>query len=216
VQGEMAYRNLPAGPGAPAGSRPRDLRDDVLDALVAARFLDGRPLPRTRAQFDGAMASAAPGAGALAQEISRAVQQSLEAWSAVQGRLRVLRLPDVQADVEAQLGRLLFAGFPATTPWARLREYPRYLKALVQRLEKAGQDRARDLKLATEAQQWEARYWAQVKAEQGRVPPQDDDFRWLLEEYRVSLYAQQLKTAVPVSAKRLADAWQKRAGAGKT
>ncbi len=48
------------------------------------------------------------------------------------------------------------------------------------------------------------------------IPPQDDDFRWLLEEYRVSLFAQQLKTAVPVSAKRLADAWQKRVSAGKS
>ena len=216
VQGEMAYRNLPAGPATPATGKPRDLRDDALDTLVAARFLDGRPLPRTRAQFDAAIAAAAPGAGALAQEISRTLQQALESWSAVQARLRVLRMPDLQVDVEAQLGRLLFAGFPVITPWARLREYPRYLKALLQRLEKAGQDGARDQKLAAEAQQWESRYWAQLKAEQGRLSPQDDDFRWLLEEYRVSLFAQQLKTAVPVSARRLADAWQKRVSAGKS
>ncbi|HWL62005.1 MAG TPA: ATP-dependent RNA helicase HrpA [Steroidobacteraceae bacterium] len=216
VQGEMAYRNLPAGAAAPAAGKPRDLREDVLDALAAARFLDGRPLPRTRAQFDAAIAAAAPGAGVLAQEISRALQQALESWSAVQARLRVLRLPAVQSDVEAQLGHLLFAGFPAVTPWARLREYPRYLKALLQRLDRAGQDPARDQKLAAEAQQWESRYWAQVKSEQGCVPTQDDDFRWLLEEYRVSLFAQQLKTAVPVSAKRLADAWQKRVSAGRS
>jgi ATP-dependent helicase HrpA len=210
VQGEVAYRSLPANPLWPPGGAPRDLRDDLLDLLVASRFLDGKPLPRTRAQFEASLASAEPGAGALAQEISRTTQQALEGWSAVQARLRALRMASLQADVEAQLGRLMFAGFLLVTPWARLREYPRYLKALLHRLDKAGQDAGRDQKLAVEVQQWESRYWALVKAEQGRTQPQEDDFRWLLEEFRVSAFAQQLKTPVPVSAKRLADAWQKR------
>ncbi|MDQ2640122.1 MAG: ATP-dependent RNA helicase HrpA [Pseudomonadota bacterium] len=210
VQGEMAYRKLPANPQRPQPDGARELGDDLLDLLVATRFIDGLPMPRTRAQFEARVAAAEPGAGALAQEISRAAQQALLGWSAVQARLRTLRLPQLQADVEAQLARLLFAGFLLVVPWTRLREYPRYLKALALRLDKAGQDAARDQKLAAEAQQWELRYWAAVKAEQGLIAPEDDEFRWLLEEYRVSLFAQQVKTAVPVSAKRLADAWQKR------
>jgi ATP-dependent helicase HrpA len=119
-------------------------------------------------------------------------------------------MPALTADVAAQLTRLMPAGYLQVTPWTRAREFPRYLRALRLRLDKAGQDAARDAKLATEAQQWESRYWTVVKSEQGRLAPEEDPFRWMLEEYRVSLFAQQLGTAAPVSAKRLADAWAKR------
>jgi ATP-dependent helicase HrpA len=123
-------------------------------------------------------------------------------------------MPAVTADVTAQLTRLMPAGYLLVTPWARVREFPRYLRALRLRLDKAGQDAARDAKLVNEAQQWELRYWAAVKSEQGRLAPEDDPFRWLLEEYRVSLFAQQVGTAMPVSAKRLAEAWTRRAAPG--
>jgi len=112
--------------------------------------------------------------------------------------------------VEAHLARLVPADFISVTPWQRLREFARYLKAIAHRLEKAAQDPARDQKLALEVAALESRYWQAVAGEQGARPPATDPFRWLLEEYRVSLFAQQLKTAVPVSAKRLAEAWQER------
>ena len=102
------------------------------------------------------------------------------------------------------------AGFLLVTPWERLKEFPRYLQAIEQRLEKLPLDPRRDAKLAAEIAPLEARYRERVKAERGALPPGDDDFRWLLEELRVSLYAQQLKTRVPVSARRLEDAWAER------
>ena len=61
----------------------------------------------------------------------------------------------------------------------------------------------------------EARYRERVKAERGLLPPGDDAYRWLLEEFRVSLFAQQLKTRVPVSARRLEEAWTARSGKGQ-
>ena len=100
--------------------------------------------------------------------------------------------------------------FPAEHPWARLQEFPRYLQAIEQRLEKLGRDPRRDAQLAAEIAPLETRYRARVKVERGLKPPGEDDFRWLLEEFRVSLFAQQLKTRVPVSARRLEDAWTER------
>ena len=106
------------------------------------------------------------------------------------------------------------AGFLLTTPWPRLKEFPRYLQAIEQRLEKAPRDPRRDAQLAAEIAPLEAKYRQRVQAERGLKPPGEDEFRWLLEEFRVSLYAQQLKTRVPVSARRLADAWSEREKAG--
>jgi ATP-dependent helicase HrpA len=102
------------------------------------------------------------------------------------------------------------AGFLLTTPWQRLREFPRYLKALEQRLEKLPRDPRRDAQLSAEIAPLEARYRDRVKIERGLYPPGDDEFRWLLEEFRVSLFAQQLKTIEPVSARRLTVAWSDR------
>ena len=115
-------------------------------------------------------------------------------------------LPDTAADVRAQLAWLAPAGFLLSTPRERLQDFPRFLQALEQRLDKAG----RDAQLVAQVAPLEARYRAQVKAERGLLPPAEDPYRWLLEEFRVSLFAQALKTRVPVSAKRLDEAWAER------
>jgi len=96
------------------------------------------------------------------------------------------------------------------TPWERLKEFPRYLQAIEQRLEKLGRDSSRDGQLVAEIAPLETRYRVKVKAERGLKPPGTDEFRWMLEEFRVSLFAQQLKTRAPVSARRLEDAWVER------
>jgi ATP-dependent helicase HrpA len=114
------------------------------------------------------------------------------------------------ADIRAQLAWLTPAGFLLTTPWERLKEFPRYLQALELRIEKLGRDPRRDAQLAAEIAPLETRYRDRVKTERGLKPPGEDEFRWLLEELRVSLFAQQLKTRVPVSARRLEDAWAER------
>jgi ATP-dependent helicase HrpA len=113
-------------------------------------------------------------------------------------------------DVRSQLAWLAPAGFLLLTPWHRLQEYPRYLQAIEQRLEKAGRDPGRDAQLAAEAAPLETRYRERVKAERGLKPPGTDEYRWMLEEFRVSLFAQQLKTRMPISARRLDDAWAER------
>jgi ATP-dependent helicase HrpA len=211
VQGELVYRGLAAHPlldkDLQAG---RDLRDDLMDCLVAAVFLEGQPDIRTAEALQARITTRRGGIGLPAQEISRSVQSTLESLGAAQAKLRDLKLSAVRDDLQRHLSRLVSAGFVLVTPWARLREFPRYLKAVVHRLEKAPQDPARDAKLLAEAIAAEERYWQAVKAERGHRPPGEDVFRWLLEEQRVSLFAQHLRTPVTVSAKRIADAWQQR------
>ena len=114
------------------------------------------------------------------------------------------------ADIRSQLAWLAPAGFLLTTPRERLQEFPRYLKAIEQRLEKLGRDPRRDAQLAAEVAPIEARYRERVRAERGMIAPGGDEFRWMIEEFRVSLFAQQLGTRSRISARRLADAWVER------
>jgi ATP-dependent helicase HrpA len=210
VQAELAYRKLAAHPFLHAQYAPgRDLRDDLLDAVVRAVFLEGQSDVRSAAALDARIATRRGEVALVAREAGRAVQQVLAAQSAILAPLAKARVETAQ-DVRTQLGHLLYSGFLVATPLQRIHEMPRYLKAIQHRLEKATLDPARDLKLLREVAAVEEPYWRAVRAEQGSRPPESDPFRWLLEEFRVSLFAQQLKTAVAVSAKRLADAWQSR------
>jgi ATP-dependent helicase HrpA len=84
---------------------------------------------------------------------------------------------------------------------------PRYLKAIVMRLEKLRADPARDATRMAEARSEEQRYWRLVAERKGAVDSRMQEFRWLLEELRVSLFAQELRTPQPVSAKRLQKVW---------
>ncbi len=210
VQGEMIYRSLAQhpllNPDLVAG---RDLREDLLDRLVMTVFLDGRPSLRSEAAFDARIAEQRGGMGLPAQEISRTVQALLERLGRIQAALPKA-LPAAAADIHAQLAWLTPAGFLLVTPFERLKEFPRYLQAIEQRLEKLPRDPRRDAQLAAEIGPLETRYRERVKAERGLRPPGGDEYRWQLEEFRVSLFAQQLKTRAPVSARRLQDAWLER------
>jgi len=210
VQAEMVYRTLGAHPLLnPELDAGRDLREDLLDRLVMTVFLEGREPLRSEAAFDARIAELRGGIGVPAQEISRTAQALLERLGRIHMALPKVT-PAAAADIRAQLAWLVPAGFLLVTPWERLKEFPRYLQALEQRLEKLGRDPRRDAQLAAEIAPLETRYRARVKAERGLRPPGEDEFRWMLEEFRVSLFAQQLKTRAPVSARRLEDAWVER------
>jgi ATP-dependent helicase HrpA len=118
--------------------------------------------------------------------------------------------PEAGRDIEAQVARLMPEDFIVATPWDRLQRFPVYLKAAGIRLDKLRADPARDRRAAAElaplATQWQREDARQRRA--GGVDPRLEQFRWLLEELRVQLFAQELKTPAPVSAKRLAKLWQ--------
>ncbi len=112
-------------------------------------------------------------------------------------------------DIKQQLGNLVYAGFVRETPGDWLKEVPRYLKAIEQRLDKVGAQVQRDRVWTGEL----SGYWEQYQArtakhlQEGKRDPQLVLYRWMLEEYRVSLFAQQLGTKMAVSDKRLNKQW---------
>jgi ATP-dependent helicase HrpA len=172
-------------------------------------FLEGRESLRSEAAFNARITTQRSGIGLPSQEISKAIQASLERLARIQAGLSNAA-PASVADIRTQLAWLVPAGFLLVTPWDRLQDFPRYLHAIEQRLGKLRSDPRRDAQLVAEIAPLESRYRERVKRERGLLPPGGDAFRWLLEEFRVSLFAQQLKTRVPVSARRLADAWIER------
>ncbi len=118
------------------------------------------------------------------------------------------RRPEVFDDLTSQLEDLVYPGFMADLESGRLEQYPRYLRAVEERLLQLEQDPVRDRQRMQQVQPWWRSY--REALEEGSVYDEAmDAFRWLLEEYRVSLFAQRLGTAERVSEKRLADAWER-------
>ncbi|MFO6376900.1 DUF3418 domain-containing protein, partial [Pseudomonas aeruginosa] len=104
---------------------------------------------------------------------------------------------------------LVYPGFVRATPLEWLKEYPRYLKAIEQRLDKVAGQVQRDRVWSGELGELWAQYQARLAkhAQEGKRDAELQVYRWMLEEYRVSLFAQQLGTRLPVSDKRLAKQW---------
>jgi ATP-dependent helicase HrpA len=97
--------------------------------------------------------------------------------------------------------------FIAATAWSQLQHFSRYLKAITMRLDKVRADPARDAQRLAELRPQEQRYWRLVAERKGVQDARMLEFRWLLEELRVSFFAQELRTPQPVSIKRLDKAW---------
>jgi ATP-dependent helicase HrpA len=187
---------------------------DLKAQLLAAAFeraCMAEPLPRNAEEFARRRDEARSRVALIAQEIVRLVGTILGERQAVAKKLQAAKaFPDAGRDIEAQLARLMPKDFVVATPWERLQHFPRYLKAASLRLDKLRADPARDARIAAEIAQLE-RPALREEARQrkgGGVDPQLAQFRWLVEELRVQAFAQELRTPVPVSAKRLAKLWQ--------
>ncbi|MDH4392867.1 MAG: DUF3418 domain-containing protein, partial [Aquabacterium sp.] len=108
--------------------------------------------------------------------------------------------------------RLVPKRFLLTTDWAPLQHLPRYLKAVTLRLDKLRADPARDATRLAELRPLEQRYTRRLAELKGAQHARLEEYRWLLEELRVSFFAQELRTPQPVSPKRLDKAWLQVAG----
>jgi ATP-dependent helicase HrpA len=181
------------------------VKEDLVAAALERAFL-GESLPMAQADFARRVEEGRARLMLVAQELARTAQAILGAHAELQKKLAqaAKAFPPVAEDIKQQLARLLGARWLARTPWARLQHYPRYLKAAGLRLDKLRADPARDARQMAEL--------APLLAGWLRAPrplsAELEQFGWLLEELRVSLFAQELKTPVPVSAKRLAKLWQ--------
>jgi len=187
------------------------LKADVVAAALSRTFLQ-EAVPTTQADFARRLEEGRSRFNLIAQEIARTTAGILSEEASLRKKLAATAnaFPRQSEDVGQQLARLLSPGWLARTPWDRLQHFPRYLKAASLRLDKLRADPARDARLAAELAALEQPYRreAAARARHGEPSAEFRQFGWLLEELRVSLFAQELKTPVPVSAKRLAKLWQ--------
>ena len=187
------------------------LKSDVIAAALARTFLQDS-VPTLQAQFARRVDEGRSRFTLIAQEISRTAAGILAERAALEKKLNTSEKahPQAAGDVKQQLARLLENGWLARTPWERMQHFPRYLKAASLRLDKVRADPARDARLAAEVASLEQPYRREsaARARQGGETAGFVQFRWLLEELRVSLFAQELKTPVPVSVKRLSKLWE--------
>ncbi|MBE0613968.1 MAG: ATP-dependent RNA helicase HrpA [Burkholderiales bacterium] len=200
---DMGMQFLPFGDAA-------SLKDQLL-RVSFDRACMAEPLPTMQAEFLRRCDEGKTRLSLLAQEICRLVGGILTEYQALHKKLQGLKnFPQAAREIEEQLAQLLPKNFIAASAWERLQHFPRYLKAVALRLDKLRADPARDARFGAEFnplwQMWQREDLKQRK--QGVADPQLEQFRWLLEELRVSLYAQELRTPVPVSVKRLQKMWQ--------
>ena len=182
-----------------------DLIDELIEAAFRAILLDGRPLPTDRASFEARVAADRNQVVTRAQELVRLVSEILACYRPLRLQLEKTASPalaDSHRDIEQQLAALLAPGFITATPYPWLSEFPRYLKAIDHRLQRLQGQLARDAQSRrTVADLWQNYLDAKAR---GRADPQRlDECRWLIEELRVSLFAQPLGTRQPVSEKRI-------------
>lgn len=190
----------------PLGSED-DLRNQIISQALDRAFLVD-PLPTDQKTFEERVTQGRTRLQLIAQEIARQTGAVLIEYGAVVRKLKDSKPPRaVQEDMTAQLGRLMPKHFVMQTPWAQLQHYPRYLKAMVMRLDKYKADPARDDARLAEIRSLEQRYMRRVAEQQGKADQRLNEFCWMLEELRVSLFAQELRTPYPVSVKRLEKAW---------
>ncbi len=191
---------------------PEDLREDMMTAIADRAFIGEDDLPRTNAEFMKLKQRARTRLPAVSEAIARqaqaiATEYQLLATKQAQMPATVNRL---KRDVESQVQLLVYKNCFTQTPWEYLQNIPRYLKALRLRIEKHPAAPDRDGKNAASVgaiwQKWQDKVnslnQANLDISQGL-----QDYRWLIEELRVSLFAQELKTPFPVSIKRLEKTW---------
>jgi ATP-dependent helicase HrpA len=185
-----------------------ELRQQVIDVALDRAFLI-EPLPTDADSFATRVDEGRARLNLIAQEVARQASSVLLEFHAAQRKLKDSRAAkETLDDVAAQLQRLVGKWFLATTPWTALQHLPRYLKGVVLRLDKWRADPARDAARLAELRPLEQRWSRRLAELKGQPDARLDEYRWLLEELRISLFAQELRTPQPVSVKRLEKTWQ--------
>ena len=183
------------------------LRDDLTQAVCDRAFIGEDELPRNEKAFKEQIKRARSRLPAVKEALSRYLRETAAAYAELNSKLGKHPLTHL---MRQRLQTLLAAGFATRTPWAQWPRLPIYLKAMTLRLEKysgnPARDAAREADIQELEQMWQEKTDGLVK--QG-LPVSDDlaAFKWMIEELRVSLFAQELKTPYPVSVKRLLKVW---------
>jgi ATP-dependent helicase HrpA len=198
---KMAVAYMPLGTA-------EELREQIVELALDRAFL-GDPLPTDATSVARRIDEGRGRLTLIASEIARVAAIVLAEWSAAQRKLKDSKpAKDTADDVAAQLARLVGKRFVVATPWTALGHLPRYLKGVQLRLDKWRADPARDAQRLAELRPLEQRFLRALADRKGQADARLDEFRWLIEELRISLFAQELRTPQPVSVKRLEKAWE--------
>ena len=197
---KMAVAYMPLG-------TQEELRDQIVEVALDRAFLQA-PLPANEPEFKRRVEEGRARLTLIANEVARLGATILAEYASAVRKIRDTRNhPDASGDATQQLQRLMPKRFLAAIPWAQLQHLPRYLKAIVLRLDKLRADPARDAAKMAELKPQEQRYWRLLAERRGAVDDRMEEYRWMLEELRVSFFAQELRTPQPVSSKRLEKLW---------
>jgi len=185
-----------------------ELRDQLIDTALDRACLQD-PLPDDDASFHARRDEGRSRLNLLAQEIARLVGQILAEYAGLAKKLAQAKpFAQAHADLQQQLAALVGKRFVIDTPYVQLAHFPRYLKGIALRIDKLKADPARDAKQSGELLPLVQQYQRAVSQRGGVADPRLAEFRWLLEELRISLFAQELRTPMPVSVKRLHKVWE--------
>jgi ATP-dependent helicase HrpA len=206
---KMAVTFMQVGKNADGtgGGTIEELREQIIAvALDRAFLLD--PLPTDEFAFKRRIDEGRGRLTLIANEVARLAAVILLEYATASRKIKDTKnAPDATTDAAQQLARLMPKRFLATSPWGPLQHFARYQKAITARLDKYRADPARDAARLAELRPLEQRYWRLVAERKGVSDERMQEFRWLLEELRVSFFAQELRTPQPVSVKRLDKAW---------
>jgi radical SAM superfamily enzyme YgiQ (UPF0313 family) len=203
----VAYMTVGRAADGTGGGTMEELRE-VIIALALDRAFLLEPLPANEQDFKRRIEEGRGRLTLIANEVARLAATILAEYALAARKIKDTKgFPDAVADAAQQLQRLMPKRFLASTPWSQLQHFARYLKAIQLRLEKLRSDPVRDAAKAAELKPLEQRYWRLLAERKGSADERMQEFRWLLEELRVSFFAQELRTPQPVSVKRLEKAW---------
>jgi ATP-dependent helicase HrpA len=191
------------------------LSQSLADALTQRAFREcflpaEGPLPRTAQDFNKLLDNRRAQLSEVADRLAGIITLTLKEWRAARAGLSGIRsgatYADVVSEIDAQLQLLLPPDFIETTPRPWLDYLPRYLKAIARRIERLPPNVRRDAELSAKVRPFTAAMRSlMAQPALSGVRPELDELRWMIEEFRVSLFAQELKTMIRVSEKRLQD-----------
>jgi ATP-dependent helicase HrpA len=186
-----------------------DLKAGMTDGILQ-RAIGETDLPEDKAAFEALMVQVKPRVSLIGQELARTLLVVLNEYGTATRKIQTVaasakeqEVKSAVADVKAQIEQLVFPGFIGKVPAAQFIHLARYLKAIVMRLERVRADPGRDTRFTSDINELMAGYRRIRKERRGQTDSQLETFRWLIEELRVSLFAQSLRTPTPVSLKRL-------------
>ncbi len=209
----LFYAKVPATTDERQTQAGANLEEALVSLIVDRCFLEGRPDIREESVFKERLERHRGELMSQANQVCDQLMSILDRYHQVRKALSAITQKnwlDSVRDMQAQLDRLIYQGFMTEVAESNLHDYPRYLDALLKRIEKlphaAGRDRQRMGEMAELLQQWSS--WEAQCREEGRLDARVDEIHWQLEELRISLFAQEIGTAFPVSVKRISKRWK--------